>query len=509
MAKDESIYLNELANFRKTYNMPKYDLKTRINTENMFKYLNGTDARTPAQQYVKLLTQTMATHFELATALRDSGAPSLKGFKLSQFAEDFEKLFDAGYRSELENADDYARQPRNGASKKAISQACHAYAKSFSKTLPTLWKENVRKGDMKIDTMQATTDSLFQKLTAPDADKEALRGELSHLVAAHEAMKQVRESRNGFIGFFWKLFHKDQNAQEEQYSQNLQEKINELQAKGYAIADVTDELTGTTMLGETITDPNKLYRTTPIIGESKTPPKAQEAKPKKEEKPKPKKEAKKKTKKEEPKSKDLPGKVPNKEAAMELMKDKAAMSKDLLGVVGDYGDSFLKDIMKDSLSTNIKSYIKTAWNDFDKASDPAQKEAVIKDFACQTFRILYGSTISNISGVFNTPVEKMVMTQKMTDYIMNTYSPAASNTKYAQFGDNYYLKNTDLETVMQNTFFTDNIDEVKQAVDQAKLERGIGKVPLDMSKDFREGSTKTTDKIKETEAPTKDKTRDF
>jgi hypothetical protein len=67
----------------------------------------------------------------------------------------------------------------------------------------------MKSGRLKIEDARLAVHSLHEKLIAKDAKKEELTGELKNIVAAREAMRQLRESRKGFIGFFWKLFNRE------------------------------------------------------------------------------------------------------------------------------------------------------------------------------------------------------------------------------------------------------------------------------------------------------------
>ena len=85
--------------------MEDYDLGKTIETDKKFRFLNDTDGSTPAQQYSRLAADTMASYFESATKLRENGTPTLHGFNYSRFIDDFEKLVDAKFRSELDDAE--------------------------------------------------------------------------------------------------------------------------------------------------------------------------------------------------------------------------------------------------------------------------------------------------------------------------------------------------------------------------------------------------------------------
>jgi hypothetical protein len=105
---------------------------------------------------------------------------------------------------------------------------------------------------MSVDQIQGITNNVIDNLLAEDADNNEMEGQLVNVVAAHEAMRQLRQSRGGFIGFFWKLFHKDLNAQEEAYMNSLTAKVSELKTKGYDVDKVRRELNGKTVMGKAV-----------------------------------------------------------------------------------------------------------------------------------------------------------------------------------------------------------------------------------------------------------------
>ena len=102
---------------------------------------------------------------------------------------------------------------------------------------------------------------LFEKLTAKNANKEELGNELKSIVAAREAMRELRESRKGLVGFFWKLFNSEQNNQEKDLLGLLERSVTEPQGSpyNYDVNGIFHEATRETPWGE-----SELYRTNAI-----------------------------------------------------------------------------------------------------------------------------------------------------------------------------------------------------------------------------------------------------
>ena len=102
---------------------------------------------------------------------------------------------------------------------------------------------------MGVEKLQATTGGSMTVLNDRKLTNEQLQGHLTNVVAAYEAMKQLRESRGGFWGWLWKIFNGEQNRQEEEYLDQLNTQIDLLKNQGYEIGKVRAGLTRKTVLG--------------------------------------------------------------------------------------------------------------------------------------------------------------------------------------------------------------------------------------------------------------------
>ena len=93
---NEKIYTTELARFRTKYNMPEYNLKTLMEIDQKFRYVNeflnkDAIANNSANQFVNLMSRTLGMYFEANTSLRADGK-YMSGFYPQEFLRDFEKL---------------------------------------------------------------------------------------------------------------------------------------------------------------------------------------------------------------------------------------------------------------------------------------------------------------------------------------------------------------------------------------------------------------------------------
>lgn len=250
---NSEIYTAELEGFKRKYNMPQdYDLKELAVSQQKFQYLNniitGSDvATTPAAQFKAWAVKTMNTYLEANTTLNANGK-YMSAYPKS-FLDDFEKLADAKYRSELNDDEEPLRNKFGGAKKKDIVDALANSIKNMNKTLPALWKDKLKKGTMKPMDLQAITMNVIDIVRDPKADKTGIQDKIISVVAAHEAMKQLRESRNGIIGWFWKRFNQHRDSIEEASLNIFEAQVNELRSLNYDVDKIAADLTGKTIFG--------------------------------------------------------------------------------------------------------------------------------------------------------------------------------------------------------------------------------------------------------------------
>ena len=251
---NEQIYTTELARFRTKYNMPEYNLKTLASISQKFRYVNdflnkGTIANSPADEFVNLMSRTLSMYFEASTSLRADGK-YMSAFNPKDFLKDFEDLSSAKYRSELNDGEESQRKKYDGARKRDMKRILVNNMKDLNKTLPTLWAEKLKKGTMTQNDLLLTTrnvmdsmDSVIQSNDAPFEDR------IINVVAAYEAMKQIRESRNGFLGWLWKFIFRERNEIEQTNLETFKSQVNRLREKGYPVDKISADLTGKTVLG--------------------------------------------------------------------------------------------------------------------------------------------------------------------------------------------------------------------------------------------------------------------
>ena len=249
---NEQIYTTELARFRTKYNMPEYNLKTLMEVDQKFRYVNeflnkGSVENSRAPQFINLMSRTLGMCFEANTNVKANGKYI---FYPQEFLRDFEKLASAKYHSELNDGEEPQREKYDGARKRDIKKILINNFKDLNKTLPTLWAEKLKKGTMTQNELLLATsnvmdnmDSLIQSNDVPFEDR------IINVVAAYETMKQIRESRTGFWGWLWKFIFRERNEIEQTNLETFESQVNRLREKGYPVDKISADLTGKTVLG--------------------------------------------------------------------------------------------------------------------------------------------------------------------------------------------------------------------------------------------------------------------
>ena len=267
---DEKIYTEALESFQSRFHMERYDLRKSALRQSQFGYINSTYNSTTPRKYLRWLASAAYACFENTTELKDQGTPSLETFSAEEFADAFEALVDADFRSKLENGDDRTRPAFEGLKRKRAIAVVNASMRSFNRTLPDMWGERLKLGVMKVDKMEAITDQLYQRMTNGVVDRSTMKNELTKVVAAHEAMQKLRATRGGFWGFFWRLIYKDQNRLEENYLAKLNTQINTLRDMKYKVDDTERDLKDWNIFGRSITGSNFRKEVQPTVAASPT-----------------------------------------------------------------------------------------------------------------------------------------------------------------------------------------------------------------------------------------------
>ncbi len=255
--KNPIIYQEELRLFRDKYRMPEYDLNVVADAAYQLRYADtflygDAPATDPASQYIKWMSRTLTTYFNMHTQVNGEGK-YLSFFYPEDFLKSFEALAEAKHFSD--NEEPYpAREPYAGADPEAVKSVLYAQYQRMNKPLPTLWMERLKAGKMSLQELRQTTNNAVTAMNNTWVkDSNEKLGELTNVVAAHEAMKQLRASRSGVWGWLWKvIFQRGQNKQEKEYLAELENQLESLKESGYTFERLTDELTSRTVMGKSV-----------------------------------------------------------------------------------------------------------------------------------------------------------------------------------------------------------------------------------------------------------------
>ena len=257
MGKYEAAYAKFNAKYNITHNIQlEYNGAKQIASADDF--FTDTSSEVDVQNlYMSTLSSALISYIGKKVKMESGNNYDLSNFDLYDFITEFDEVINA-IRSDEADVEhtEYTHKKFEGLPlDRVANEAWARVAPTFNKPLPTMWKERIRSGSMKIEDMSNITNSFYTQLAPVDmdeVDKTQLQNELKTIVAAREAMMQVRETRKGFFGFFWRIFNREQNKAEVNYLGRLQAQIAMLEQKEYDIDGVTNEINGNNILSREI-----------------------------------------------------------------------------------------------------------------------------------------------------------------------------------------------------------------------------------------------------------------
>ena len=432
------IYTTELARFRNKYNMPEYDLNALAGVDQKFQHLNNflfesSTTANPAAQFVNWASRTMAMYFKANTNLRADGK-YMSGFNPQAFLRDFENLAKAKYESELSDGEEPTRKKFAGARKRDLKSILVNNFKDMNKTLPTLWAEKLKKGTMTQNDLLLTTSNVMDNVDGIIKGNNApLKDQIINVVAAYEAMKQVRESRTGFLGWLWKFIFRERNEIEEANLNLFESQVNQLREKGYSVDKISADLTGKTVLGLEVESRDKVVENQPEERNNQANVEESEhiensnLELKEDE-----------LNKEKVQEKNLATQLQEKAGVHERYRFSEKISPTLpQPAVGDVDmvkigvENFVGEVMKEFDAFNEK---------FEKQMKAGKKETAMAEYALKVFSI---ALVSTQQIEFDSAKESIITAQKVTDAFLKQFSPCSMDESLQKFADNYAIKNSD------------------------------------------------------------------
>ena len=100
-----------------------------------------------------------------------------------------------------------------------------------------------------------------------------------------------------------------------------------------------------------------------------------------------------------------------------------------------------------SVQDGMTRTIAEMWENFDKASEPAEKAQAMVNGTKKLFTV----AMRNLSQTMPTSEkEQHIAAQKISDIYLKLYSPAAFHKEYAEYADMYFLKNAELSDLLND-----------------------------------------------------------
>ena len=263
-------YEHELANFKKQWNLPPtYDLNRIAESVQALRFadsfLKGSSSdNSPATQYKKWFSRTLSIYFSANTTPNENGK-YMSSFDAQEFYDSFKNLVQAKYDADAEAKEEVPLQVEDvtNGQKQSLENIVANCKRNYKKTLPALWYENLKNGTMDMQNLQNITSNSFDVVEKKwYVNENEMAGELTNILAAREAMQQLRASRSGVWGWLWKvIFNRTQNRQEKEYLQQLEGQINTLTEKGYNLDRIASNLTEKTVFGKDVNAKTETMRT--------------------------------------------------------------------------------------------------------------------------------------------------------------------------------------------------------------------------------------------------------
>ena len=152
-----------------------------------------------------------------------------------------------------------------------------------------------------------------------------------------------------------------------------------------------------------------------------------------------------------------------------------------------------------AIRLQIAQSIQNIWDNIVSKPDANENELV-----AQGAKDVYETAYNVLEMCSMETKDRLVAAQKITDLMMMNYSPAAFNSEYAKYADNYYMKNATDQEILKLADL--NIISGGEIIEEAKGELGIEKEKEQVKFDDTIDSnvSQVSEKIEEYKAPSKD-----
>ena len=139
----------------------------------------------------------------------------------------------------------------------------------------------------------------------------------------------------------------------------------------------------------------------------------------------------------------------------------------------------------DQFYNKVTAELQSMWENFDAALTPENKEKAIANGA----KKLFVSVQSHLGFLQMEEQDKYIDAQKITDSLLGSFSPIATNEKYERYKDKYYLKNITPENIIDDApgsnhydeayhYFTALLNDIRSRIGEGNLPKQEDKIKL-------------------------------
>lgn len=469
-------YQEELEKFRQKWNLSDYNLDDIANSGKGVRYaealLTGSSIDTSVSgEYVRWFSKTLELYFEENTTPNEDGK-YMSSFNSQAFYNSFRSLVQAKYDADALGKNQKllkVKDVENG-QKKALENALAKNMSKYQKTLPAMWMENLKSKKWDMQSLENLTTNATNLMLGYAGDKANMEGNLNNVVVAYEAMRMLRESRQGIRGWFWKLFNGTRNEQENKYFLQLESQLSELDSKGYEIDKVIIGRTSKTVLGEAVESRYKVIEKQ--YEELNNQANLEEAANVDNSDLNENLDNSQQEEKENTLSGQLKGKASSIAVDKFAKKITPTLPKPIFG--GDMMVGFGVQRAVEGLNKVFDELNKN----YEAQMNAGNKETAMAEYALKVFSI---ALVSMQEIGYENGKENVLAAQKFTDAFLKEFSPCSTDDSLQEFADNYAIKNSDKI-----------IDSLKAQVEpslQSRLDDGFKDVQKDLFPEEEEERT--------------------
>ena len=485
-------YQELVTKFQSDYNI-QFDLDSLVHSSRVYNYLEDylleTNSGTEAGVYKTVLSELLRDHIEnkisISAGKTDYDASQLD---LVKFVKEYEAMMAArNEQSEQKNA---KRKEYEGL-RDTILVTAMGVLEAYDKPLTDIWADKVLNGKISFEEFSAFADGENQYVNEnySEAAHDALKSRADNVFLAAKAMEKIWEGRS----IFWIIRHPVMAVRDYTYKKTLSDYAQNLFTQKDYTYPASNVYSYTSMVGPVFDKMKNDADAKRIAKEQRAEKKAERQKNMSVQK------------EEDPKitiDMLLQKKAKTWKDSDELRRSesvKEAFKDGIANILGKCTDENAKITLADNAYTTMAHIADTFWDQFNTATDDKKKETMVQERANSEFERAY-KIIETAPGM--STAEKLVAAQKITNLILVTVTPVASDDKYAPYADSYFLKNATAETIQNLTGVNENVQDI---LNEARFELGIDdKLQLDLGDVVNEKQdVKKSEEIKEQEAPVK------